>query len=419
MRYIAMNKKVAFASVAFAILVIAPSITGGGIPAVTDGNAETHINYMNNETDDIPHFYSPLTDCFNRGEGEIIGETALASSSVMLFDYDNDGDMDFIIDTLLYVNCNGKYEIKQLNLYNENPVEFLYGGMAHADFNNDGKEDFVTGGINGVIRLFINNCSVQDGEPRFEMHVIANLKENEDMSPDAYGLTSADFNKDGNMDFAVSYRGNTMFMQKIDIFYNNGSLGFARENVYAVENDTRGDIRDLESGDFDNDGDIDIIFTYDTVKKCYGDLLVNNQGVASIIFNDGKNNFGNETMIALRGCPILIGGRNVLIWREILMRIGFNRINPQLTCADYDTDGDIDFLWGDNSGKVEMFENDGMGNFTSPGKFVKGIIHDFGRASWGLDSADFDNDGDIDFIVVAANMKELRGYAYLKINQIQ
>lgn len=358
-------------------------------------------------------FDYPLIDCFDRGEGEILHKTTLATASVMAFDYDNDGDMDFTANTLLYINHDGGYEAVEIL---EEDIQLRYGGTTHADFNNDGKEDFIAGGIEGVIRLFINNCSGQDGDPKFEMNEVANFSGHRGC---AYGVTAADFNHDGNMDFAVSYSVN-MDKNKIVIFYSDGNAGFIQKDVYIMEsdNDEIGTIRDLESGDFDNDGDIDIIFTYDTTKWC-GDLLINTQGVASILFNNGKNNFGNETTIAIRGCPILIGGRYVLLWKEFLTRIGFDRINPQLTSADYDMDGDIDFLWGDNSGKVEIFENDGTGNFTSSGRFIRGIIHDFGRASWGLDSADFDSDGDIDFIVVAANMKELRGYAYLKRNQIK
>lgn len=127
-------------------------------------------------------------------------------------------------------------------------------------------------------------------------------------------------------------------------------------------------------------------------------MSYNMNGTINILFNGGDNNFGNETMIAKRGTEIVYDPEG--------------RINPHLTTADYDMDGDIDLLLGDNSGKVEIFENDGTGNFTTVG-----VIHDFGSLSWGLTSGDFDNDGYIDFIV-AAELKERQAHGryYLKRN---
>jgi len=117
-----------------------------------------------------------------------------------------------------------------------------------------------------------------------------------------------------------------------------------------------------------------------------------------MLFNDGENHFGNSTMIAKRGSGIPYDPEE--------------RCNPKVTSADYDMDGDIDLLVGDNSGKVEFYLNNGTGNFTS-----SGVINDWGLCSWGLTSADYDNDGDIDFLVAAA-LNSNWGYVYLKRNQM-
>ena len=89
---------------------------------------------------------------------------------------------------------------------------------------------------------------------------------------------------------------------------------------------------------------------------------------------------------------------------------GEKRINPTITSNDFDNDGDIDFLIGDNSGLVEFYKNDGTGNFISMGAYDLG-----GGMSWGLSSADFDNDKDIDFIVTQ-NKNIDAGYIYLMWN---
>ncbi len=228
------------------------------------------------------------------------------------------------------------------------------------------------------------------------MYDIANLGQA------AWGLTSADFNNDDNMDFAVSSATVPFTRSTISIFYNDEDLGFTQDDVFTFSYSY---ISDLESGDFDNDEDIDLLFTYSEYVWDQG-LPVKINGVVNLLFNDGENNFGNRTEVAWHGPGTPYDPEN--------------RINPQITSADYDMDGDIDFLVGDNSGKVELYLNNGLGNFTSAG-----IIYDYFQASWGLTSADFDGDGDVDFLVAAPEgiknppgNTDIYGHIYLKENQI-
>ena len=202
----------------------------------------------------------------------------------------------------------------------------------------------------------------------------------------------ADFNDDGYVDFAVVCLLN---FSSIYIFYNIGNFEFTREQIYNYGDD----INDLVSGDFDNDGDIDLVFT-----SCEN-IMVNNtsfriNGTVNILFNEGNNDFGDRCLISKRSTGII--------------RDSEGRINPRVTSADYDMDGDLDLLVGDNSGKVEFYVNDGKGNFTT-----KGVIYDFGSLSWGLASADFDMDGDIDFVVAVTEKEDTSiGHIYLQCNQI-
>ena len=213
-----------------------------------------------------------------------------------------------------------------------------------------------------------------------------------DLGQVAYGATSADFDSDGSFDFAISSSTQPFNYSTISIFYNNGNLGFARHDVFTFNYSY---IDDLDSGDYDNDGKIDLMFTC-SESIPYENHLVYVNSTINILFNDGNNNFQNRTILARYGPGVPLDDEN--------------RIHPQLTSADYDIDGDIDFLVGDNSGKIEFFLNDGKGVFTS-----NGILHDFGSLSWGLTSDDFDGDGYIDLLVAAKSLNH-SGQIYLKIN---
>ena len=229
----------------------------------------------------------------------------------------------------------------------------------------------------------------------YEQHIF-NVDDITDFGQTAWGLASGDFNDDQYVDFAVSSATVPFSCSTISVFYNDGNLGFKQDNVFTFSYSY---ISDLDSGDYDNDGDIDLMFTYSEYVWDQG-IPVNVNGTVNLLFNDGKNKFSNYTMVAWHGPGTPYDPEN--------------RINPQLTSADYDMDGDIDFLVGDNSGKVEFYMNNGSGNFTSDG-----VIHDFGFCSWGLASEDYDGDGDIDFLVASGiSPVYFDGYVYLKRNMM-
>lgn len=256
---------------------------------------------------------------------------------------------------------------------------------------NVNKPDDVKGVINKI--RMKNVCSeietletINGEEPNyFELYEIISFQSI------AWGLTTADFNREDNIDFAV-YASTWTSGMSISIFYNDGELGFTNEAVYGSSR-----ISDIDSADYDKDGDIDILFTRNEVIW-YGGVWVNVNGTVNLLLNDGENNFATPILIAKHpGTPY----------------DPENRINPQLSSADYDMDGDIDFLVGDNSGKIEFYLNNGSGNFTSAG-----VINDWGHISWGVTSADYDNDGDIDFLVAAETDDGFDGFVYLKRNQM-
>ena len=354
-------------------------------------------------------------NCFTDDEGEVLDGGIWGGASLAPIDYDNDGDVDIIEggDLFIYMltnEDNGKRFQKtviDMLTYDPRGDNLAFGGIASADFNNDGWEDFVTGGVYGLVRLFINNGS-QPGKPRFDNYSLFKFGQA------AWGVTAADFNHDGLMDFAVSWATRPLNYSRITIFYNQGNLNFTRKDVYQLDMNY---ITGLNAGDFDNDGDIDIIFTI-SIYTWHGKWPLNVMGAYFLLKNKGDDSFEPPRLIAERGHDLYIYlgiDFYLLVQSHIRHYLGLNRFNPHITSADYDMDGDLDFLIGDNSGMVEFFLNNGEGSFTSAG-----VIHRYGHLSWGLASVDFDKDGDIDFLVVALKRyNDLEsGFLWLKLNQI-
>lgn len=215
----------------------------------------------------------------------------------------------------------------------------------------------------------------------------------------AWGLAAADFNKDGNTDYAVSWSTVPWSSSTISIFYNHGAGNYTKKDVYTITSPWARYIEDLNAADYDKDGDIDLLFTY-SEYIWYQGMAVKVNGVVDLLKNDGNDTFNNVSQI--------------IKYQPGQPYDPDNRINPQLCSADYNMDGNIDFLEGDNSGNVEFYTNDGTGNFTSAG-----IINKWGDCSWGLTSGDFNNDGDLDFLVISEiDPNAVWGYIYLVENQM-
>ncbi len=186
--------------------------------------------------------------------------------------------------------------------------------------------------------------------------------------------TFVDIDADGDLDCVVAVLGDILpsdaAVGRVEL-YRHGETGYDREVVLA---DVRR-VADVQPGDFDADGDIDLavaVFGYSR-----GEILW--------LENMGDGRFADHL---LHSAP---GGIHVPV-------------------ADYDGDGDLDIAAVISQDEEELwgFENDGDGSFRSR---MLWRTSNFDLGSAGLIAADLDRDGDQDLILPAGdNLEDFAAY---------
>ena len=240
-------------------------------------------------------------------------------------------------------------------------------GLAVGDVNNDSLEDFYLGSAKGnSAQLFLQRkegtFQLSDGQPW-----------SRDSSLENQSAVIADFNKDGWNDLLVANgsgenhkddKGNILKLYLNDRngnFHDASDLIPAKQMVYSS----------LAVNDFNNDGFPDVLASGRMSAEGYplpasSRLLVNHKG-----------HFEDETeMLA----PALLQAGNVrsIIW------------------SDYDKDGNVDIVLCGEWMPITFLHNEN-------GKFLKRSLNPVIDSAFGLwtqiTQADFDGDGDIDYIV--------------------
>ncbi len=284
-------------------------------------------------------------------------------------DIDNDGDNDMIIAgrngatlTTLYRN-DGEGNFTETNAGVFTGVAF--GEIVTSDVDADGDIDlFIMGQTQGGLNA--SNLFFNDGTGTFTLITSSNI---EALSGD--GAEFGDIDNDGDDDLIISGY-NDASNQTTKMYTNDGQGVFTLMSTPQFDG-LSGRYRFI---DYDNDDDIDVIFTGSNETEIpMTNLYTNNgSGVFSIVANTGLNN--------LSGGDIAVG--------------------------DTDDDGDLDILicGADSENEIitQLFINDGSGNF----ELIDNTIFNdaaFGEASFN----DFDNDGDLDAFVIGTGNGGLVG----------
>ena len=307
---------------------------------------------------------APITRLYRNDGGAVFTDvgallTDVYLGSVAWGDYDNDGDLDILLTgctagectdsvTKVYRNDDGSFVDTGAAL-----TEVSYSSAAWGDYDNDGDLDILITGFSES-SLVSSEVYRNDGDGVFT-DVEAGLT-------GAYLGSAAwgDVDNDGDVDILLTGC-TTGCAERVTKVYRNdgGTFADAGASLVGVSDSSVG------LGDYDSDGDLDILLAGSTGS---GPL-------ARIYRNDGGNAFA-DVGAAL---PQIYNGTSVA-W------------------GDTDNDGDLDVLLAGNTGSMliaRIYRNDGSDVFTDiSGSTLAGVY--YGPASgWG----DYDNDGDLDILL--------------------
>jgi alpha-tubulin suppressor-like RCC1 family protein len=283
-----------------------------------------------------------------------------------LGDLNNDGNLDLVSPSVQtgynYVSVYLGYEnISFITPYLTIGVGTKPAGVALGDLNNDGNLDMVTAnGDSDDISVLIGNGDGTFVEPDVTYSVGDEPKR----------VALGDLNGDSNLDLVVS----NWKDYNISVLIGNGDGTFVEPDVTYIagyELDDSLGPWEVNLGDLDNDGDLDI------VSSCYGHDNI------TVWIGKGDGTFTNIS--------------NYFIINPWASRIG-----------DVDGDNDLDIVAANYGGStVSVLFSYGNGSFKLPADTYNSVLTPHGIAL-----GDLDNDGDLDLI----SSSSILGTDFDKIN---
>ena len=442
----------------------------GGIPAFGDYDGDGRLDLMTSGHmfgQDDPGVRGDFAGIYrNTGNGFTLAAEILPDTwkSVSAWgDYDMDGDLDLLFTgatgSPLYENRNGTF-VKIAGAFDE--IEDIHA--AWGDYDGDDDLDvLITGSLNGVAvtRVYSNTRSAKNDKPLAPTGLSASVngasatlswnaaKDEETPSsgltysvrigtaPGKSDITSAEARSDGTLltpRYGNVYHARNWTIQGLadGTYYwtvqaiDAGFMGssFAAEKTFTVGNPPSTDFTDAgvnvidvnegdaEWGDYDNDGDLDLLIAGTTSSGRATKLYRNRRGsfidsginftgldLASLDWGDYDNDGNLDVIIMGRGGS---NSHNTLLYRGT--GSGFQQVNTGLPgliagsadWGDYDNDGDLDLLLTGRLSNLNNFAavfRNVNGKFTNIGAGLQGIRR--GQSAW----VDYDVDGDLDILL--------------------
>jgi hypothetical protein len=165
-----------------------------------------------------------------------------------------------------------------------------------------------------------------------------------------------DYDRDGRLDIALTGNSGSALIGKI--YRNTGNCTFVVNSAAVISGVQYSSVA---WGDYDNDGQLDLLLTGESNSGPVTKLYRNNQGA-----------FNNVSSVSLPGVK-----NGAAVW------------------GDYNRDGRLDILLTGGS-LTKVYRNNGNGTFTGLQDSLTALTR--GAAAWG----DYDNDGDLDILLAGS-----------------
>ena len=290
-------------------------------------------------------------------------------SDVVWGDYDNDGHLDFlltgyigegpVVAKIFHNNADGRFSDIHAEL-----AGVLSGSVAWGDYDNDGDLDILLTGETGTFPTYfpISRIYQNNGDGMFSL-----------LNTSLLGLTHSsasfgDYDNDGDLDILLTgdKRINNQWTFFTKIYRNDLGPDNTRTFTDINVNLPAVSFGNSAFGDYDNDGDLDILLTGQSSSGC----------ISKIYRNNGNGTFADINANLIGVCY------SSAAW------------------GDYDNDGDLDVALTGNtdSGMTsKIYRNNGAGMFMDTFAGIPGYRD--GHVAWG----DYDNDGDLDLLLAGWN----------------
>ena len=332
------------------------------------------------------------------------GPGAGGGRSLAVADYDGDGDRDVFSGGALWRNDpTGFVDVStQAGVTGSAPDHALFG-----DYDNDGALDlFLSRGATGVLFRNLGDGTFEDVSAQLEVSLAGGAP------------LFIDFDQDGDLDLVVAGSLSTgMYRNDLD-----GTFTDVRGRA-GTEAATGGVQGAAAFGDFDDDDDLELIFSGASTTSLFdnqrsgvfvevSDARGLTPGSAGVVRVGDYNNDGFlDLLTAPRGGRGLVlhlndgdGGFAVDERPTVLLEGAATLIIHDAALVDFDNDGWLDVvLVGESedggAGAIRLFRSSSAGRFDDLSSLVQGELPALRR----LEFADFGDDGDLDLFVSAVD----------------
>lgn len=325
----------------------------------------------------------------------------LSRASAAWGDFDGDGDLDLAMTglttegvptTRIYRNDGGT----TFTVVPGNPLGVLAGSVAWGDYDGDGDLDLLVTGVTSTVqgvgvaatRLYRNDGGVFTS--------VAHPFPNCYVGAVAWG----DYNKDGRLDLVIMGSSETGALFA-SIWRNEGGGVFTD----AGANLPGTDLGPVAWGDYDNDGDLDLLFGGNSndgfITRVYrndgGTFVDASAGLLAVLWSSGAwgdyDNDGDLDIMLIGYDPVAQVARSILYRNDLGVFVDsgatfHNLYLGTLSWMDYDNDGDLDLMLAGNEAGRDILSvyrnNSATGNAVpgAPSNLVVNIVGADAELSW-------------------------------------